>query len=377
MLCPAPLVRGPRGLAHVMALSAIWLLLVSSCPAQELVQKVDEYLNQVSIQGSHFSGSILIARDGKVLVNRSYGMANLENAVPNTAQTKFRLGSLTKQFTAVAVMILEEQGALKLQDSICKYLSPCPDNWQPITLHHLLTHTSGLPDADYTEAIVLPMLAAHTVEHLQDQRLLFGPGRAFHYSNANYVLLGHIIERVSRQSYQSFVREKIFQPLGMNDSGYDDPGLILLHRASGYSFRGDRIVNAAYIDMSIPFSAGGLYSTTEDLYRWMQALFAEKLVSRRSLAAIFTPVKNTYGYGWYITTCFNRRYINHGGWIDGFASAIAYLPDERLTVIALSNRDNAPVNTITRNLSGIALGLKQETVKERRPIKIDPRSLEA
>jgi CubicO group peptidase (beta-lactamase class C family) len=363
-------------LAQLICLCTLWLLLVNACPAQGLVEKVDEYLKE-NLEQSHLSGEVLIARDGKVLLMRSYGLANVENAVPNTPQTKFRLGSLTKQFTAMATMMLQERGALRVQDSICKYLPQCPAGWQGITIHHLLTHTSGMPDADYTETILLPMSVTNTIEHLKSQPLMFEPGRAFRYSNANYVLLGYIIEKASGQSYASFIREKIFEPLGMKDSGYDDQRSILPHRANGYSLRGETVVNAAYVDMSLPFSAGGLYSTIEDMSKWDQAFSTEKLVSGKSLAAIFTPDKNVYGYGWYIAERFGRRYINHSGWIEGFANAIARFPEEKLTVIILSNQDGATVNTLARNLAGLVMGARQEAAQGHHVVHIDPRLLDA
>lgn len=350
----------------------IWLLLVAHCPAQQLASQVDEYMS-AAIKSSGFSGSILVARDGQVVVSRGYGMANLEDEVPNTPQTRFRLGSLTKQFTAVAILMLQERGALGVQDSICKYLPQCPAAWQPITLHHLLTHTSGIPNSEYTETIKLPMSAANTVERLSNKPLEYTPGRLFRYSNSNYILLGHIIERASGQSYVAFLQEHIFQPLQMTDTGYDNPRRILKHRAAGYSMRGETVINALYIDMSIPYSAGGLYSTVEDLYRWDQALYTEKLLTRKSLAMMFTPFKGNYGYGWYIAEQDGHRFISHSGWLDGFAASFGRYPEDRVTVIILSNLDSAPANTIARNIGAIALGLRHAAPEERRAIKIDSR----
>jgi len=165
--------------------------------------------------------------------------------------------------------------------------------------------------------------------------------------------------------------------LQMTDTGYDYPRRVLKHRAAGYSSRGDTTVNAQYIDMSILYSAGGLYSTAEDLYRWDQALYTEKLLSKKSLAMMFTPFKGNYGYGWYIAEQGGHRFISHSGWIDGFAASFGRYPDDRVTVIVLSNIDSVPVNTIARNIGAIALGLRHDTLEERRAVKIDSKIYDA
>ena len=368
--------RAAKRISQAALLCSVWLLFTAHCPAQGLASKVDEYMS-TAVKRSRFSGSILVARDGKVLVSRGYGMANLEDEVSNTARTKFRLGSLTKQFTAVAILMLQERGALSLQDPVCNYLPQCPADWRPITIHHLLTHTSGIQNSDYTEAIKLPMSAANTVERLKDKPLEFAAGRLFRYSNSNYILLGYVIEKVSGRPYDAFLQENIFRPLQMTDTGYDYPRRVLKHRAAGYSSRGDTTVNAQYIDMSILYSAGGLYSTAEDLYRWDQALYTEKLLSKKSLAMMFTPFKGNYGYGWYIAEQAGHRFISHSGWIDGFAASFGRYPDDRVTVIVLSNIDSAPVNTIARNIGAIALGLRHDTLEERRAVKIDSKIYDA
>ena len=368
--------RAAKRISQAALLCSVWLLFSAHCPAQGLASKVDEYMS-TAVKRSRFSGSILVARDGKVLVSRGYGMANLEDEVSNTARTKFRLGSLTKQFTAVAVLMLEERGALSLQDPVCNYLPQCPAGWRPITIHHLLTHTSGIQNSDYTEAIKLPMSAANTVERLKDKPLEFAAGRLFRYSNSNYILLGYIIEKVSGRPYDAFLQENIFRPLQMTDTGYDYPRRVLKHRAAGYSSRGDTTVNAQYIDMSILYSAGGLYSTAEDLYRWDQALYTEKLLSKKSLAMMFTPFKGNYGYGWYIAEQGGHRFISHSGWIDGFAASFGRFPDDRLTVIVMSNLDSAPVNTIARDLAAMVLGVQRSMRQEHKVVEVDRKLYDA
>jgi CubicO group peptidase (beta-lactamase class C family) len=323
---------------------------------------------QNAIERYNFSGTVLVAQGGQVILSKGYGLANVEHDAANTPHTKFRVGSLTKQFTAVAIMMLQERGLLSVRDPICRYLPQCPNGWQQITIHHLLTHTSGLPDISHLQKLELPLTAASAVEYLSSKPLRYAPGERFSYGGSNYVLLGFIIEKASTQSYDAFLQKNIFAPLGMKDTGYDDERLVVKDRAAGYSRGRGVLFNAVHVDMTIPFSAGGLYSTVEDLYRWDQALYTEKLVSRKSLETIFTPFKGSYGYGWYITEQFGRRFITHGGWINGFAASIARLPDDRVTAIVLSNLDGAPVSTMARNLVAVVIGVNPEATSELRTI---------
>jgi CubicO group peptidase (beta-lactamase class C family) len=184
---------------------------IASVPASE----VDTYLNSLVRIGS-FSGSVLMARNGEVLLTKGYGFADREHKISNTPQTKFRLGSITKQFTAMAIIILEAQDKLDAQDPICKYLTECPEAWATITIHHLLTHTSGIPNftdfPDYRRTSATPSAPEETIDRFQDEPLDFQPGESWSYSNSGYILLGHIIERVSNQSYEEFLQENIFTP---------------------------------------------------------------------------------------------------------------------------------------------------------------------
>ncbi|HEY0098042.1 MAG TPA: serine hydrolase [Pyrinomonadaceae bacterium] len=362
-------------LRQPLLLCVIWASCFVACPAQDVGAQVDEYLKS-AITRSRFSGAILIAREGRIIVRAGYGMANVEHDVPVTPETKFRIGSLTKQFTAAAILILQQRGKLQTQDAICKYLPGCPAVWQPITIHQLLTHTAGLPNVDHTVEAKAPMSLAYTVQTFKEQPLEFKPGAQFRYSNTNYLLLGYIIESISGVPYDRFLDENIFQPLKMIDTGYDNHERLLKQRAAGYSLRATQLVNASYVDMSVPFSAGGLYSTVDDLYRWEQSLSTETLLSKRSVDAIFTPYKGGYGYGWYIGEQDGRTCLSHGGWIGGFASALARYPNDKLTVIVLSNFDNLPVNTMARHLAGIFFGAKGATLKDQKVASINPQILD-
>jgi CubicO group peptidase (beta-lactamase class C family) len=353
------------------------LLLISFstfCIAQDMEKKVDEYI-EAHIKNGTFSGSILIAHDGKVLLNKGYGMANIENDVPNTPETKFRLGSVTKQFTALAIMQLQEKGLLTVDEPLSKFIPDYP-NGEKITIHHLLTHTSGIPNiTDLSELQNIKMLNSpveKTIEVFKHKPLEFTPGEKYQYSNSGYILLGYIIEKVSGKSYEAYLKENIFDPLDMKDSGYDHYRTILKHRAAGYFPGKDDVVNAEYIDMSIPHGGGGLYSTIKDMYRWDRALYTEKLVKKSSLDKMFTPFKNDYGYGWKIEQQFNRNCIRHAGGIEGFAAQISRYPDDNACVIVLSNFQHATVNDIGRDLAAILFGEKYELPAELKVVEIDP-----
>ncbi len=355
-------------------------LAASPQSAQQIAVKVDEYLN-AAVRLDRFSGSVLVARDGSPVVSKGYGMANYEWDIPNTPQTAFRLGSLTKQFTAMAIMILLERGKLNVGDSICKYLSDCPAVWQPITIRNLLMHTSGIPN--YTSfpgfmqtKAMLPTPPNDLTEQFKNKPLEFVPGEKFNYSNSGYHLLGSIIERASGKPYADFLQENIFAPLGMKQTGYDNHRSIIKNRAAGYAMLDGALVNAAYLDMSIPYAAGALFSTIEDLLRWEQSLYTENLVSRKSLDEIFTPFKNEYGYGWGIGKRLDRQVIVHGGGIFGFSTFIARFPADRVTVIVLSNVQSTPSEKIANDLSAIVFGATYKIPQERKAIAVASQTLD-
>ena len=374
---------------HLIAPIALCLLLTASVAAQntaaspptadQITAKVDEYMKAV-IRVDGFSGTILVARNGQPIVSKGYGMANIELNVPNTPETVFRLGSVTKQFTAMAIMMLQERGKLSVSDPMCKYLTDCSDAWKPITIKNLLTHTSGITNytgfSDFARTTVLPTTTAEMVARLKKEPLEFVPGEKFAYSNSGYYLLGVIIEKASGKSYPDFLQENIFTPVGMKQSGYDDPLRIIMNRAAGYQKQGGKIINDSYMDMTVPYAAGALYSTTGDLLRWDQALYTVKLVSQKSLDEIFTPFKSNYGYGWSIGKKFDHKSIAHGGGIYGFATEISRFPDDHVTIIVLSNIQAAPSGMIAGDLAAIVFNAAYELPKERKEVAIDPKILE-
>ena len=244
-----------------------FLLLLTGCSHTPTVEsKLDEYVKALVDMGQ-FSGSVLVAKDGKILLCKGYGMANYELDVPNMPQTKFRLGSITKQFTAMAIMQLQERGLLSVTDKLSKYIPDYPHG-DEITIHHLLTHTSGIVAkiSECNDEKIKPHTIQQVIALFKNKPLDFKPGEKYSYSNAGYIVLSYIIEKASGKKYEEFLREYVFMPLGMNSSGYDQASLIIKKRASGYNNNGDELVNASCILVSFFAGAGCLYSTIEDFY---------------------------------------------------------------------------------------------------------------
>jgi CubicO group peptidase (beta-lactamase class C family) len=331
--------------------------------AQDLAAELDTFLQKLTDAGI-MSGAVLAARDGQLILSKGYGLADRDKKIPNTAQTRYRIYSITKQFTAMAILMLQEQGKLNVQDPICKYIPDCPTAWKEVTIHHLLTHTSGIPDfmgfSDYQETSATPSPPAQTMARFKDKPLDFQPGEKWSYSNSGYLLLGSIIEQVSGQSYEDFLQKNIFEPLKMVNTGYDHSRTDL---AIGYTNRTD--IKAKFVDMSIPYAAGGLYSTVEDLYRWDQALYAEQLVPQKALDAMFTPHAAipesgglNYGYGWFVGQWLNRSVVFHPGGLVGYTSLIDRYPDDKVTVIVLSNQESLDPSTISDNVEKKIFGEK-------------------
>jgi len=356
----------------------ICLFLVLSCvtsfAAQVVESKADDYI-RAYVEMDRFSGSVLIARKGEILLKKGYGLANYEHDIPNTPQTKFRIASLTKQFTAMAVLQLQEKDLLSVNDPISKYITNYP-NGDKITIHHLLTHTSGIPNftvASDEEARVLPFNLEMTIKKFRDQPVEFSPGEKFEYSNAGYYLLGYILEKVTGQDYETVLKQNIFEPLVMMNSGYDYNHVILKNRACGYKLEKDELINARYIHMANVHASGGLYSTVDDMYLWDRALYTEKLIKRNSLEQMFTPHTENYGYGWGIVTLFNRKMVGHNGDMDGFQTNITRFIDDDVCIIVLSNFGHAPIGKMGMELAAIVFGEKyQIPQKQRIAKKIDP-----
>jgi len=350
----------------------------ASSSARQITAKVDEYM-KAAVEVERFSGSILVARDGQAIISKSYGMANIELDVPNTLNTVFRLASLTKQFTATAIMMMHERGKLNVNDPFRKYLTDCPAAWQPITIRQLLTMTAGIPNLrgpDLGPITGLPVSWEQWLTVMKKKPLDFVPGEEFKYANGGYTLLGFIIERQSGKSYGEFLQENIFTPLGMKQTGYEDPLRIIKNRATGYrQLPGDPITNVPYLEMIRLYAAGGIYSTTGDLLLWDKALYTDKLLSRKSLDEMYTPFKEMlpgkgYAYGWWKSKKFDRQEIAHGGNLAGFINYIARFPSDRVTVIVLSNNGRGSSGKISNVLSAIVFGAPYEIPLERKAVPV-------
>ena len=344
--------------------------------------KVDAYVKPfLEIKG--FSGSILIASKGQVLLRKSYGMANYELDAPNTPQTKFHIASISKTFTAAAIMILEERGLLSVGDPLSKYIPDYPGG-DKITIHHLLIHTSGIPNVnnflDYNAKAKFSQTLTSIIEMFKNKPLRAQPGERYEYSNSNYNLLAFIIEKVSGKSYGEFMKENIFDPLGMNATGHDGyAGKILKNRASGYAPIGaDGLENAPYLDWTIKTGNGSLYSTVEDLYKWDRALYTEKILKKNILDKIFKPhVDNSVGYGWFVGKRLNRNVVRMSGRSPGFQGEIHRYVDDDVCVIVLSNNYSGAASFIINDLAAIVFAEPYETLAINAKVKIDPKVMDS
>ena len=353
----APLVSGASTKIQPTA-AATAATAATALPDPKLLSAGLDKVFQDMTTANQFSGSVLIAKDGSVILSKAYGLANREKNIPNTVQTKFRIYSMTKPFTAMAILMLQQKEKLNVQDKICTYLSGCPEAWKPITIHQLLTHTSGIPDNLDTSSVKDVTSTAPLEQMIADAKTLplnSQPGEQFSYENLDYVLLGKIIEAVSGQSYEAFLQQNIFDPLKMSNTGYDHNQTDL---AIGYL---DQSATADPLNMWLMFSAAGLYSTVEDLYRWDQALNTNELLSQKTTDLMFTSYVQSdrdgygYGYGWYISL--DKPLIQkHPGHGNGFDTTIRRYVDDKVTMIILTNREDNPMPTIADSIAKMILG---------------------
>ncbi|CAM4288353.1 serine hydrolase domain-containing protein [Paenibacillus tarimensis] len=309
-----------------------------------------------------FSGAILSSMNGRILFSQGYGEANLELGVPNTPQTRFRIGSITKTFTSTAVMQLMGQGLIKLEDTIDRYF-PDQQGGTGITIHHLLTHTSGIPsytaDPSMAQWCAQSCTPRELAERFMDRQLEFAPGERYAYSNSGYALLGLLIEQVSGLSYGDYLKKHIFAPAGMTKTQVDDPGMLVPMRAAGYHTAEDgALLNAPYFDISNAFAAGSILSTVEDMHLWDLALASDALLDASLKEQMFTPYAAdseqgySYGYGWIIQESPYGRIAAHSGGIPGFTSLLMRFLETGVTLHVLSNilQDINPISQATADI---------------------------
>ncbi|HVE57254.1 MAG TPA: serine hydrolase [Pyrinomonadaceae bacterium] len=334
--------------AKIFILLIALFITATNAFAQQNVQKIDGLVKQYYDFGQ-FNGSILVAEKGKVIYKKGFGMANMEWSIPNNTDTKFRIGSVTKQFTATLILQLVEEGKIKLDGKLSDYLTDYrKDTGDKVTIHQLLNHTSGIPSYTglpnfFAEISRDPYSVTDFVKKFASGDLEFEPGSKFSYNNSGYFLLGAIIEKVTGKSYEAVLKERILDPLGMTNTGFDHHATLLQKRASGYEKTPNGYANAPYLDMSLPYAAGSIYSTVEDLFKWDQSLYEDKILSAESKKLMFTPGLSNYGYGFGISdqpigkTDQKTKVIQHSGGINGFNSLLTRLVDRQQTVIILDN----------------------------------------
>ena len=350
-------------LKHQLITLILLVSLSQSNYSQTFESKVDGLLNE-KYEKMAPGATFLIAKNGNVVYRKAFGKANLELNTIMKPENVFEIGSMTKQFTAVAILMLMEKGQLNLNDDITKYIPDYPTNGKTITIHHLLNHTSGIKN--YTKMKALRNISKRNltpielIDFFKNEPMDFNPGEEFKYNNSGYIILGYIIESISKQSYASFIEEHIFKKLGMTASLYASHSKVIKNRASGYKKKGD-YSNSTYISYSIPYAGGSLMSNVDDMLKWQEALNHNLLLSKNILNNAFTNYKLNngdfidYGYGWNIKEINGIKIREHEGVIFGFKSMGIYLPDEDLYVIGLSNCDcNSPKN-ITIKIARLAI----------------------
>jgi CubicO group peptidase (beta-lactamase class C family) len=357
-------------------LAALLLLAPAAQAAEPSVTRMEEVIGYYA-GVKLFMGTVLIVKGNTVILDKAYGSADLEWNIPNTIDTKFRIGSITKQFTAAAVLLLEERGKLKTTDPIRKYLPDLPAAWDKITIFNLLTHSSGI--YNYTSLPAAEWMREsptheQVIDKIKDKPLDFTPGEKYSYSNTGYFVLGMLIEKLSGQTYAQFLQDNIFTPLGMKDSGYDTESAIIPRRAQGYQRRNGELLNDQFLDMTTPFAAGGLYSTTHDLLAWQKALFAGKVVKPASFKKMTTPYKDNYAFGLLVMPRDGHRAIGHNGGINGFTSNLMTLPDDGYTVILLNNAQGF-TDEISDRLIAVLLGKPVILPSERKEVTVDAKNL--
>jgi CubicO group peptidase (beta-lactamase class C family) len=354
-------------------------------PDPALIQKIDALMAEIYKPGEP-GAAIIVRKDGRTIFRKGYGLADLELGVPVEPDMIFRLGSITKQFTAVSILRLAETGKLTLQDEITKFLPDYPTKGKKITIEHLLTHTSGLKSyTNMSEWLTMwrkDMTVNEIIDISKDQPMEFAPGERWTYNNTGYILLGAIIEKVSGLTYEDFVQKNIFGPLGMKHSCYGNTDRIIPRRVPGYQMGKDGFINAPYLSMTQPYAAGSLLSSVDDMAVWNDAVFSGKLVRKEWLDRAWTPYKlingesTGYGYGWFISDYAGHRFIEHGGGINGFTTYQLTLPEDHIFLAILTNSAIAGRAPEPRAFT-IATLLLNVPEPERKPVSLAAGDVEA
>lgn len=348
--------------------------------AQNRAEQLDQLVGKYFEYGK-FNGSVLVSMDGVTFLNKGYGLANMEWNQANASDTKHRLGSVTKQFTAMLILQLAEKGMLDLDEPIATYLPDYPEKTgKIITTHHLLTHSSGIPNYTALPGFIRDNSMDYFspkdfLDFFKDLDLEFEPGTKFNYSNSGYFLLGYLLEELTEKRYEDLLVENIFKPLGMENTGYDSHSAIISNRAVGYEKSGRSYVNARYLDMSVPYAAGSMYSTTEDLAKWDASLYTNQLLNSTYTDLFLKPHQQTqegfyYGYGWghgdlpIGTSADLAAVISHDGGINGFNTRITRIVKDKILIVMLNNTGAAPLRDIENAILGVLYNKPYKAPKE-------------
>lgn len=356
-------------------LSGVSLTLLGQSKQEKLHQLIESW----SVMNK-FNGSILVAQKGQILLDKGYGYRNVAAGLQNESATIYQIGSATKQFTAAAILKLQEKKMLNVKDKLSKYYPAFPEG-DKIMLENLLTHTSGI--FNYTDdpafmqsQVLMPISEQKMVEMLQAKPLGFAPGTGWAYSNSNYMLLGYIIQKVSKKPYEQVIRDMFFKPLNMRSSGFDYKGLKNANKATGYFVISKEMSKEApTMDSTVSYAAGGIYSTTGDLYKWHQGLQSNRILSKASLDKASTPYKNKYGYGLSIDSIFGKKVVAHGGMTFGFTSNLVRVPQDDIFIAILNNFGDTDVNRITKDILAIIYDKPYKLPEGRKEIQLSADAL--
>ncbi|HEX6427136.1 MAG TPA: serine hydrolase [Niastella sp.] len=347
--------------------------------SQDVAARIDTLLQAYSSLHK-FNGTVLVAKGDNILFDKGYGYRNVATGVQHDKTSIFQIGSVTKQFTTAIIQKLQAEGKLNVQDAISKYFPQFPRG-DSITIEHLMLHTSGIfnytNDRSFMEnEVTKPANREKMIATFRDKPASFSPGTNWQYSNSAYLLLGYIIESVTKKHYEQVVRDYIFKPLKMTNSGFDFTHLQRKEKSTGYfAFNEKDTLTAPTVDSSVSFSAGAIYSTTQDLFRWHQALQKYIILTKAQEEKAYTPVKNNYGYGWVIDSLYGKIEVTHGGGIHGFTSDFLRIPSDDICIVLLSNTSSPALHTIAKKIVAILYSKPYEMPQARKAITLPEEKL--
>lgn len=368
-----------RHIFRLLIILTIFHFEASGQEQNQAVLKLDEYLKSAN-DAYRFNGVALVIHNGEVLLNKGYGFSDMDSKTLNNPDTGFPILSITKSFTSTIVLKLQDEKKLSVNDKLSKYFRDYP-NGRKIKIHHLLTHTSGI--YNYSDPVGIedsslvnyPISRQKVLDIFVNAPVEFAPGKRYSYNNSGYFLLGLIIEKVTGKPYETVVRELIFSPLNMNDSGFDFLNLADSLKAKGYEFLdSERTIPYKHYDSTFAYSAGSIYSTTNDMMKWGKAVSERRILSPKTWELAFKSKNHNYGYGWQTGQFFGRKYVKHSGGYPGYMSEFIYYPDQRLIIVLFNNFGTYDQNiwSVGMGISSIVLDLPYDNWKLRKPVAVEP-----